>query len=204
MEIDKIGIIVDGPSEVNSLEKLFIKVFYKIPALRQGPGNGDNYTEELFAKRVIPTIIALLKKDVYTVILTPDIEKRVKKGKTTIENFAKDIKMCIIDEIVKRGIYNEDYLHDVIFVCPSNIMFENWIVSDVEGIKKSKLIKEECIQDFYDGQNGASLLNDMMISKYKKTRDAHNLFKYVDKNVGINNSPSFKQFMDVLDFLLAK
>lgn len=202
MEIDKIGIIVDGPSEVNSLEKLFLKVFYKTPVLRHGPGNGDNYTEELFAKRVIPTIIALLKKDVYMVILTPDIEKRVKKGKTTVENFAKDIKKCIIKEIVKLEIYNEDYLDKVIFVCPSNIMFENWIISDVEGIKKSKMLKEECCQDFYDGQNGASILNDMMISKYKKTRDAHNLFKYVDKSSGTNNSPSFKQFMDVLDSLL--
>ena len=37
-------------------------------------------------------------------------------------------------------------------------MFENWIVCDLENIKSSKLIKDGVAQDFYDGQNGSSLL----------------------------------------------
>lgn len=204
MEIDKICIIVDGPTETGSLEKMFYKHYYKCPLLRYGPGNGDSYSELLFAKRIVPLIVFVLSKDAHSVIIIPDLEKRARKGKTTIEMFSSEIKKAIIEEIVKTSSFKQDYLEEVIFVCPSDIMFENWIISDVEGIKQSKIINENAKQDYYDGKNGANILGGMMEYKYKKTRDAQNLFKYVNKDIGISNSPSFRAFIEVLEEQLNK
>ncbi|MBP5366614.1 MAG: hypothetical protein J6Y82_11980 [Bacteroidales bacterium] len=205
MDIRNIGIIVDGPTEKDSLENMFYKVYHKTPVIRYGPGNGLQYTEECYAKKVVPLIVFLLSGNVYSLILIPDLEKREKKNRITLIQFAKKMKECVVADIVKTGLFHEDYLNGVINVCPSNIMFENWILSDVEGIKASKLINDDAEQDYYDGRNGASLLNDMMVDKsYKKTRDAQNLFKYVDSEIGKGFSRSFNEFMRVFDELLNK
>ena len=202
MDITNICIIVDGPTEKGSLEKMFLKNYYKCPSLRYGPGNGESYSELLFAKKIVPLIVFILNKDAHSVIIIPDLEKRARKGRTTIEKFSSEIKTAIIDEIVKNSNFKKDYLEDVIYVCPSDIMFENWIISDVEGIKQSAIIIDSAKQDYYDGKNGASILDGMMEFKYKKTRDAQNLFKYVNKEIGISNSPSFRTFIEVLEELL--
>lgn len=206
MNISNIGIIVDGPTEKDSLEKMFKKIYYNIPIIRYGPGNGVSYSEQCFAKNIAPTIVFLLCRNVYSLILIPDFEKREKKKKISLEEFAQSLKKFIVAEVLKIGQFTENYLNDVINVCPSNIMFENWIVSDVEGIKASELIKKEATQDYYDGRNGASLLDDMLIDglSYKKTRDAQNLFKYVNPQTGINYSPSFKEVNRVFEELLNK
>ena len=204
MEIDKICIIADGPTETGSLEKMFHKHYYKCPLLRYGPGNGDSYSEMLFAKRIAPLIVFVLTKDAHSVIIIPDLENRARKRKTTIEMFSSKIKKAIIEEIVKTSSFKQDYLEDVIYVCPSDIMFENWIISDIEGVKRSKIINENAKQDYYDGKNGAHILDDIMKYKYKKTRDAQNLFKYVNKDIGISNSPSFRCFIEVLEEQLKK
>lgn len=204
MDIKNIGIIVDGPTERGSLEKMFNKLYYKTPFIKFGPGNGLHYTEDCYAKKIAPTITILLNSDVYSIILIPDLEKREKKKKTSLSQFAKTLKECVVAEVIKSGQFSEDYLNDVIRVCPSNIMFENWIVADVEGIKASKLLKEDAEQDYYDGQNGASILDDMMVEKYKKTVDAQNLFKYVDSERGKKFSASFNEFMRVFNELLNK
>lgn len=204
MDIKNIGIIVDGPTESCSLEKMFNKLYYKTPFIKFGPGNGLHYTEDCYAKKIAPTITVLLNRNVYSIILIPDLERREKKKKTSLSQFAKTLKECVVAEVLKSGQFSEDYLNDVIRVCPSNIMFENWIVADVEGIKASKLLKEDAEQDYYDGQNGASILDDMMVEKYKKTVDAQNLFKYVDSERGKVFSASFNEFMRVFDELLNK
>lgn len=204
MDIKNIGIIVDGPTESGSLEKMFNKMYYKTPIIRFGPGNGLRYTEVCYAKKVVPLIVFMLSSNVYSLILIPDLEKREKKNKISLMQFAKTLKECVIEEVVKTGRFQKDYLNGVINVCPSNIMFENWIVSDVEGIKASKLIKDDAEQDYFDGQNGASVLNGIMVEKYKKTVDAQNLFKYVNSEKGKVFSPSFNEFMKVFADLLNK
>lgn len=203
MDIDKIGIIVDGPTEEGALKKMFLKQFFKSPLIRFGPGNGENYSVQMFAKRVVPTVIFMLNRCVYSVILIPDLEKRARKGKTTLERFSYDIKKAVIEETIKKSSLKKDNLEEVLFVCPSDIMFENWIISDIEGIKNSNRIIAEAKQDFYDGKNGANVLNRIMISNYKKTVDAQFLFKYVNTQIGITNSPSFCKFITTLNKLLS-
>lgn len=85
MEIDNIAIIVDGPTERNCLEKCFSKLFNKIPAIRYSPGNGLTYSEEMYAKGIAPSLILLLSKNIFSIILIPDLERRAQKGKTTIQ-----------------------------------------------------------------------------------------------------------------------
>lgn len=206
MEIDNIAIIVDGPTEKNCLEKCFSKRFNKKPAIRYSPGNGLTYTEEMYAKGVAPSLILLLSKNIYSVFLIPDLERRAKKGKTTIQKFSKDIKSYIIQEILSlaKNSFSEFFLQEIIHVCPSDIMFENWIISDIENVKKSNLIKQTAKQEFFDGQNGSSVISKNMVEGYfyKKTIHAQNMFKHVDITVGVENSPSFSTFITSLDICL--
>lgn len=199
MEINDIAIIVDGPTETGCLEKMFQRFYYKTPAFRYSPGNGLDYTEEMYAKRVVPILIVLLSKNIQSVILIPDLEKRTKKKKTTLGRFSYDIKNCIIREILSKDNckYSDVFLQERIQVCPSDIMFENWIISDIENIKKSQLIDVGLKQYLYDGQNGSVILSKSMANglTYKKTVHAKKLFNYVDVNVGITNSPSFNKFI---------
>lgn len=203
MNIDNIGLIVDGPTEQGALEKMFDRQYQKKTKIRYSNGNGTNYNVDTYAEKVTPTIIMLLKGCTYSIVLIPDLERREKKGKTTLSEFAKDIKNAIIQKIIQKGVFKEEDLEQKIFVCPSNIMFENWIISDVEGIKKSGKIKNDSKQDFFDGTNGATQLAKMMtVPKYKKTIHANGLFQYVDWQSGKNNSPSFSTFLCELENLL--
>lgn len=204
MNIKNIGIIVDGYTEKESIKKWYKKSNINSPTIRYSPGNGIDFTEQTYAKQVTPTIIALLSQSIRFLVFIPDLEKREKKGRTTIQKFSLNLKNEIIKAVrCRNSNYTEVYLNNIIFVCPSNIMFENWIISDVEGIKKLKIIKPSVSQGDFDGKNGASILNKMMTIQYKKTVHGYELFKNVCSIRGSQYSPSFKSFNDTIKDLLS-
>lgn len=187
--------IVDGPTEEGAIRAKFNKLYNYSPGFRQGPGNGINYSVKGYINGVLPTVINLLSSDTKMIILLPDLEKR----KTSILNFSNEIKKGLINEILKKTKYSETNLEKVIKVCPSNIMFENWIISDVEGIKtKGKLIKINSEQQSYDGKNGTKELEKIMSTKYKKTVHGKMLFKATRNDESAKNSPSYKLFVDAI------
>lgn len=204
MKVNNIAVIVDGPTEEMALKSMFYKKYSAVPIIRYGPGNGNQYSAETYAKKVIPTLIMLLRGSAYSIILIPDLEKRANKGNATIGKFACDIKKLIMQGILSAQKFKQQEIEQAIFVCPSDIMFENWIISDVEGIKKSGKIKNDIKQECFDGKNGSVLLDNMMVNtKYKKTIHAANLFKYVCIKTGALNSPSFKSVVETFEKLLS-
>ncbi|BEG98383.1 hypothetical protein [Bacteroides sedimenti] len=204
MELSKIVIYVDGPTEEGALKVKFCKEYYNNPEFRYGPGNGVNYSVEGYAKNVAPKIIFNLNSNIQAVILIPDLEKREKKDGISFKRFAEKIKKTIVSVISEKCSFTEEYLNNVIYVCPSDIMFENWIISDVEGIKSNSLIKNDCMQMYYDGKNGSCVLKNIMKEKYKKTVHAQALYKYVNSEVGMKYSPSYSNFISTIYELISK
>lgn len=201
MSIQKIALIVDGPTEEGSLRAKYNKIYYDAPSIRIGPGNGVNYSCKGYAKGVMPTLILLLKSTIRAIILIPDLEKR----KVDPDKFSIKLKNEIIKLLECETKYTKDYLDEVIYVCPPDIMFENWIVSDIEGIKKNKtIVKQDISQEKFDGKNGATVLQKSMITKYKKTVHAQMLFKLTDFISSKENSESFRQFNDCFEVLKNK
>ncbi|MDE5578457.1 MAG: hypothetical protein K2I85_00675 [Alistipes sp.] len=203
MDIQNITIFVDGPTEKGSLETYFHKHNGKSPKFAYGPGNGIKYSAESYAKNVTGHIIYALSSSSYAIILIPDLEKRHTKLNITCSMFGTQIKDAIISEIISKTKFSKEYLKSVIYVCPSDIMFENWIVCDIKGISKSTLLNKNCKQSNFDGQNGAHLLTKLMQpNKYKKTVHARQLFKMVNPDIGIINSASYKCFMSAVQSLI--
>lgn len=201
MALEKLLIVVDGPTETNSLKECFNKLFYECPAIRLGPGNGETYTASGYAQGVYPTLMYELSSSTRAVILIPDKEKR----NVASDTFATTLKTEIINILLNETQFGRDYLENTIHVCPPDIMFENWIVSDVEGIKNNNaLIHNDSEQDLYDGKNGAKLLSQMMTTKYKKTVHGPFLFKKTRHDISSTNSPSFKLFIECFNDMKQK
>ena len=201
MSLKRIALIVDGPTEVGSIRAKFNMIYYECPEIRNGPGNGITFSFEGYSKGVLPTLKLLLKTDIRAVILLPDLEKR----RISVDKFSKQLKEEVIKSLLIGSTYTKEYLYEIIHICPPDIMFENWIISDVEGIKScTDLIKEDRIQDKFDGRNGSSELQKIMKTKYKKTVHAKKLFKNTREEESMNNSPSFEKFQTVFNELKEK
>ncbi len=201
MSLKNIAIIVDGPTEEGSLRTKFQMTYFDSPNFRIGPGNGITFTIEGYAKGVLPTLIYLLNSNVRAVILIPDLEKR----KVDVSDFSRGLKSEIIKLLLVETQFNEVYLIEVIHICPPNIMFENWIVSDVEGIKENNtLIKAEASQAEFEGKNGTSELQNIMTTRYEKTVHAKMFYKKTRDNISGDNSSSFKLFIDNFNDLREK
>lgn len=199
MELSKIAIFVDGPTEEGALKAKFCKDYSgQHPEFRYGPGNGVDYAVQGYANNVASKIIFDLNRNIHVVVLIPDLEKRVQKHNIDCNSFAVQIKEAVVATIAAKGHFSEEYLNTVIFVCPSDIMFENWIVCDVQGIKSHELIKDDSKQEIYEGMNGASILNEMMTEKYKKTVHAKILYKQIDSSRGTMHSQSYSIFTNTV------
>lgn len=201
MSLKNIAIIVDGPTEEGSLRTKFQMTHFDCPNFRIGPGNGVTYTIEGYAKGVLPTLIFLLNSNVRAVILIPDLEKR----KVEATKFSSDLKNEIVKLLLIETEFKEENLEDVIHICPPDIMFENWIVCDIEGIKENNiLIKADAIQAEFEGKNGTTELQNVMTTKYKKTVHAKLIYKKTRDNISSDNSASYKVFIDSFNELREK
>lgn len=201
MSLKRIALIVDGPTEEGSIRAKFNMIYCECPEIRNGPGNGIKFSIEGYSKGVLPTLKLLLKTDIRAIILLPDLEKR----KISADTFSKQLRQEVIKSLLIDSAFTNEYLYEVIHVCPPDIMFENWIISDIDGIKScTDLIKEDSVQGKYDGKNGSSELQKTMKTRYKKSVHAKQLFKKTREVESVKNSPSFEKFQTVFNELVKK
>jgi hypothetical protein len=200
--LNKLLLIVDGLSEEGALRSRFNMIYQNCPEIRHGPGNGIDYNEIGYAEGVLPTLIKGLSFNARAIILIPDLEKRSKRN-ISYENFSKNIKTECIKKLVSKTKFKKDHLEKTIFVCPPDIMFENWIVSDIHALSLScELFDSEVEQEDFDGRNGAAILKRNMNCKYKKSVHARKLFNRTDFNNSRANSRSFSNFIDKFEELV--
>ncbi|HTN20448.1 MAG TPA: hypothetical protein VL125_08240 [Pelobium sp.] len=201
MSLQKLLIIVDGPTEENALRNRFLKDYNDSPKIRLGPGNGKDYSIGGYIKGILPTLIFELSLNSRAIILIPDLERR----KMKIENFRDNLREKCIDALVSNSKFKKEDLIEKIFICPPNIMFENWIVSDIKTISiECSEFDSEVKQEKFDGRHGTSILEKNMNCKYKKTVHGSKFFKKTDFTISSSNSDSFAYFLERFAVLKAQ
>ena len=192
MDLKKIAFIVDGPTEEGSLRDKFKMTHYCEPEIRLNPGNSENYKIEGFVNSVSPIILSLLKTKVRTVFFIPDFEKR----KGCVKKFNSELKKALIKHINSISDFTTEYLTKHLYVISPNIMFENWIVSDILSVKtkNSEIFIEDVSQENFEGVNGTSILQRKMVVPYKKTIHGRKFFKLCNDSISMKNSESFYEF----------
>lgn len=198
MELNKISVFIDGISEEGALKAWFSKNFSsQCPNFVRTCGNGKDYSIETFIEKEFQKVLLCLSKNSRHIIFIPDFEKREKNG-MTLNTFITQLKAGMVEICASNSRFKPEQLNKILHFCSPNIMFENWIVADIDGIKQS-IIKIKGEQQNYDGKNGSSVLRNMMGEvKYLKTTHAKILYKQVRGFVASQNSPSFKLFFDTI------
>lgn len=179
--------IVDGETEISSIKQKILKEFGLIPEFRKSPCNGKDVSVEGYVNAVSGILTVALSSYFTNIICVLDKEKR-KVNPTVLAN---KIKKHIIMEFCST--YSVKELDKKIMVFVPDICFENWIVADIEGIKKiDDIINGDAEQQIFDGRSGINVLCKIMKVKYSKLLHAPKLFKQVSFERAQNNSPSFK------------
>lgn len=188
IDIKRTVFLLDGQTEIQSFRDKFLKDFGIEPGFRRVGCNGKVVSARGYAKKAAPMISVCLNDRFSTVVSVVDRENR----RVSAAGLAQQIRQALLKEVT--SLRDED-----LFVCVPDIMFENWIIADVEGImQKGKLVYDKVVQEAYDGRNGARILDGMMSVKYKKTTHARMLFKLVRFLRAKSNSSSFKSFYDAV------
>jgi hypothetical protein len=187
--------LVDGQTEIDSIRQKIQKDFGITTFFRKVGCNGKNVTPEGYSSKAAPILFEAMNSSFTSIICILDREER-SLAATALEDA---VKKELIAKMASYSSINISDLESKLSVCVTDIMFENWILADIEGIKEKRdLIKSTAIQEFYDGRNGSSLLKNIMHVNYKKIFHSVTLFKAVRFNVAKDNSPSFNRLYDSL------
>lgn len=193
--ISRLLLLVDGQTEIKAIGAKFSKEYGMSPQFRKVDCNGKSVSAEGYANRAIPIIIAASGSACNFVLCIVDREQRHQSATAWAKSLAQECKKRLDMLLQCRKISSYP---DFMF-CAPDIMFENWIVADVEGIKtRVEYIKDTATQDHFDGKSGTTHLQRMMTTKYRKTFHGEVLFKSVRISVARLNSPSFENFCKAL------
>jgi hypothetical protein len=140
--------------------------------------NGKSVTLDAIANK-ISSLIRLFNNRHYPIIIVIDREQRAENCSELCETLEK--------KIVELGFENHD-----IRICFADRMFENWIIADW-AILNSTITKPEIT----DNLHGSGELKKA-IGSYNKTTDGVELFLKCNLETVYQNSPSFKNLVDML------
>lgn len=172
--MNKPAFIVDGFTE-----KLIIGKICPGNPIRRTDLNGKSVSLIAIANK-ISSLIRLLNNKYYPIIIVIDREDRDEDCDTIIQKLQSEIK--------KKGIENQD-----IRISVADRMLENWIIADWDNLGSKKPKPNET-----DSLKGSSIIK-RELGSYGKTTDGVNLFVKSNPIAIYRNSPSFKQFIDILD-----
>ncbi len=196
IDLDRTLFIVDGHTEYRALRLKFQNDYRKFLDIRRVNCNGKNVKPEGYANKAKGILLAAMKGHYTLIIFLIDRETKTRR----LEKFRNDLKKALISVILSGSRYRQDELEEKFQVCVPDRMFENWIVSDIDGIKRSHdFIVESATQQFFDGLSGTSILEKIMEIPYKKTQHGPELFNSTQFDVSKDNSPSFKRFYEKLE-----
>lgn len=192
----RIGIIADGQSEVGALPLLLDKL--EIPEVTIiNPRFADlqpKATPAQICKAAESRIKALIQNDnVEKIVVLIDLEDR--------DDCPGDWANAVTQEFRRRGF------HDVIVVI-KNRKFENWLISDIENIRKRmpgriamgegviRAIRGSGADSFADAE---TVLDTACIGKnYNKRKDSVQICRVADPLAIAINSRSFRRFLRVV------
>ncbi|MDZ7860955.1 MAG: DUF4276 family protein [Candidatus Krumholzibacteriota bacterium] len=191
IDINSTVFLVDGQTEIMAIKAKFYMECGSAPEFRKVGCNGKSVTAEGYASAALGTLNAVLRDRFLHIVCVVDREKR----RLLAKNFGKKLRESIIRKVVENTKIKEDDIENKLVVFVPDRMFENWILSDIEGIKScSYLIKQSCRQKNFEGKNGVRELKNIMKVQYKKLLHAKKLFTSVRNRDGCLNSKSFNIF----------
>jgi 5S rRNA maturation endonuclease (ribonuclease M5) len=182
----KIGVIVDGPGDYNSLRTRFT-------------GN-----------------CRILKTDGprgHTVSIS-DIVNSSRKQVSMLRDYACEKVVVLVDfemrgddyaEFVTnlRHTFTSHYIDCHVDVAVPNRMIENWYLADIEHLSRQKtFLKNNLRQKNYEGLNGKEELKKCFASGYSYSETTHGprLFAILRFDVARQNSASFSDFLQRVDY----
>lgn len=196
IDLTKAVFLLDGHTESWSFRGKFEADFGVKPQLRRVGCNGKDVTSEGYANAAYGTLLLALRSYFTSIICVLDRERR----RQSAVKLSDQIKRAIVNRISSSTKYKKDELDKKIHICVPDIMFENWIVSDVDSIKEhNDMIDQDAEKDYYDGKSGTTVLKRMMKMPYKKTLHGPKLFKSTRFRTSMIYSPSFLNFATVLE-----
>jgi len=188
--------ILDGSSDIHSVRQKIQKEYHCTPEFRKASCNGKDVSPEGYVNAVTGTLMLALSGSYRHIICIFDREKR----QMSSQNLRAKVKGVIVTKLLETNQYSKTELSEKVYVFVPDIMLENWIVADVQGIKlKKELIRQNAKQEKYDGKSGSTTLKRMMKTNYHKTQHAPLLFKAVNFKRASINSPSFEAFYTALE-----
>lgn len=189
IDFNKTLFVVEGPTEIESFRQKFQKEYRLSPVFRKAPSNGRDVSPEGYVNAIYGIMITALAGQFINIFCILDREHR----KISSTKLAESIKNLLVLKF--SNLYSREELENKIKVIAPDISFENWIISDVEGIKqKSDYIKEDATQKNFEGKSGVYALGKMMKVPYNKVLHAPLLFKQVCFSRAVVNSQSFEIF----------
>ena len=140
----KIGLIFDGETEKLAFEKRICRKTCQ-PFMRKRNSNGKDVSLEVISNECVRLLSALNSRGAQSSFIVIDREKR--------RISASQMGIQLTELISSRS--SENFI-----VVIADIMFENWLVADIEGIKLKypDLIKDDALNSNYDGQHGVSVI----------------------------------------------
>jgi len=182
----KVGLVFDGETEERAFPlRLCHKScdYYK----RRRTINGKSATLDKIANESIDILKALDKRGAEISFLIIDREEKALSA----------LDMGI--EITR--LINLKYTGQFIVIV-ADIMFENWLVADIENLKVKfpDLFKESALNGNHDGKHGEKIIKENWKGegKFKKTFHGPQFFKYIRIKEAIKNSPSFDYLISQL------
>lgn len=188
--------VVDGQTEIRSFRKRFQGDFGAgVPGLRKHPGTGGQMTPAGYAQAALGILKLALRQRFAKILCVTDRENRSESAAT----YAASVLSATLDALASSTQHSRNELEIKLAVCVPDRKFENWLVADVEGIKRCiNLIRSDAKQADFEGTNGSEALTRLMTQPYRKTRHAPQFFNHVRFDVASDNSLSFRSFLEAV------
>lgn len=196
IDFSKVLFFVDGKTEIESLKRKIQKEFSTTPKFNKVDCNGKDVSPRGYANKISPLLVVAFGGACVYYICILDLEKR----KISKDAFATQIKNAIRKKLAGTALVRSENFLKNLLICVADRMFENWVIADVEGIKKRKnLINQSMKQLNYEGKHGVSILKQNMKVRYSKIEHCSLLFKAIRFNQAKKHSCSFRDFIKILD-----
>jgi len=199
IDLQKTVFVVDGMTEIEAIRSKIQKEKGITVRIVKGICNGEDVDPKTYGTLLAPKILPLLSSNCKHIVIILDKEKR----KTEISKLKEFIKsevyknIKVLDKNISKDAFNES-----INLIIADIMFENWILSDILSVREKypNEFKKDVQQICFEGRSGSALLKSLLSKKsYNKVIDGPKYFKAINFNIGKRNSNSFNSFIELFE-----
>lgn len=185
LEMGRIGVIVDGSGDYHSIRMRFTE---NCRVLKTDGPRGHEASVSDIVSGAGKQISMLIACEYMRIVVVTDFEMR----DNDYNEFTNNLKRA----------FQNSYGECDIDVAVPNRMIENWYLADIEHLSKNKVfLKKNIRQKNFEGTNGKEKLKAYFLPKYHYSETIHGpqLFAILRFGVARGNSPSFNEFLTIME-----